>query len=238
MGRSREILILFISLFFLAPLKFLAQNSPPNLPFYDSRVIHFGIILGLNQATANLSFKEPNPHKDIILGATTDRLSGFNIGIVSDLKIFNHLRLRLTPTISFCDRKISFDVFQQNKYQTFSNNIETIWLEAPLELKIQANRWNNFRPYLIAGYKYAYDLASIKRKKTDTDEVLIKLDNNELFYTLGVGFDFYLQYFKLGIELKTSFATNDVLIHTYNSIYTGVIDKFKSQIFYINFTFE
>jgi hypothetical protein len=225
-------------LILLAPSIASAQSSPPNLPYYDSRIIHFGFILGYNQATANISFKNPMPHNDVVLGATTDRQSGFNIGVVSDLMIFKYLRLRFTPIISFCDRKINFNVYQQSKYQTLSNSIETIWLEAPLEFKIQAKRWNNFRPYLIAGGKYAYDLASLKRKKTDSDEVLVKLDNSELFYTFGVGFDFYLQYFKFGIELKTSFAMNDVLVHTYDNIYTDVIDKFKSQVFYINFTFE
>jgi hypothetical protein len=215
-----------------------AQSNPPNLPLYDTRTIHFGFILGYNQATANLSFKNPMPHSDRILGVTTERQSGFTIGVVGDLMLFKYLRLRLTPIISFCDRKINFVTLNNGSVKTLSNGIETIWLEAPLEFKIQSKRWNNFRPYLIAGGKYAYDLASLKRKKTDTDEVLIKLDNQEWFYTLGFGFDFYLQYFKFGIELKTSFAVNDVLVHFYNNIYTNAIDKFKSQVFYINFTFE
>ncbi|MDR1847324.1 MAG: PorT family protein [Bacteroidales bacterium] len=215
-----------------------AQSTPPNLPYYDSRVLHFGFILGYNQATANISFKNPMPHSDIILGATTERQSGFSIGVVSDLMIFKYLRLRLTPVISFCDRKINFVTGNNGDISTLTNNIETIWLEAPLEFKIQSKRWHNFRPYLIAGGKYAYDLASLKRKKTDAQDVLIKLDNQEFFYTLGFGFDFYLQYFKFGIELKTSFAANDILVRSYNTIYTDALDKFKSQVFYINFTFE
>jgi hypothetical protein len=232
-----------ITLFFVLNLSFSdskAQSLPPNLPYYDTRIIHFGFILGYNQASANLSLKNPMPHADRILSGTVSRQSGFTIGVVSDLILLKYLRLRFTPIISFCDRKLNFNVIDINngKIKSLVNGIETIWLEAPLEFKIQAKRWNNFRPYIIAGGKYAYDLASLKRKKTDTEEILVKLDNQELFYTLGLGFDFYLQYFKFGIELKTSFAITDALIHSYNNIYTDALEKFKSQAFYINLTFE
>ena len=116
--------------------------------------------------------------------------------------------------------------------------MEVIYVEAPLEFKIQSKRWRNFRPYLIAGGKFAYDLASIKRKKASPDEILMKVNNSEWFYTLGVGFDFYLNYIKLGIEIKTSYGLNDILVHGYKTMYSDVLDKIKTQIFYINFTFE
>jgi hypothetical protein len=230
--------VLFCIIFIFIGGTAISQNKPPNLPYYDSRILHFGFILGYNQASANLSIKNPMPNSETILGMNSNRQSGFSIGVVGDLTIWKYLRLRLSPTISFCDRNINFNLVNNGAYSTLSNNVETIYLEAPLEFKIQSKRWNNFRPYLIVGGKYAYDLASLKRKKTDTEEVLIKLDNTEFFYTAGVGFDFYLEYFKFGIELKTSFAINDVLVHSYNNIYTQTIDKFRSQVFYINLTFE
>ena len=66
----------------------------------------------------------------------------------------------------------------------------------------------------------------------------MKVDNSELFYTLGAGFDFYLNYFKFGIEFKTSYGLSDILVHDYNSMYSDVLDKLKTQIFYISLTFE
>jgi hypothetical protein len=227
-----------LSLLSFLALNTFSQGNPYNLPYYDTRLIHFGFILGYNQAWENVSLHNPQPHKDTILDVNTPHQSGFTIGVVSDLKLLSFLRLRLTPSISFCNRKTIFNTSFKNSESTVKSDIETIWLEAPLELKIQAKRWQNFRPYLIGGVKYAYDLASLKRKKTDNLNIPIKLDSHEMFYTLGFGFDFYLQYFKFGIELKTSFALNDVLVHSYNTIYTSVIDKFRSQVFYINLTFE
>ena len=81
-------------------------------------------------------------------------------------------------------------------------------------------------------------MGSIKRKKLKPEEYLMKLENKEFFYTLGVGFDFYLPMCKIGIEFKSSFGLTDILNHNFNNAYTDCLDKIKSQVFYINLTFE
>lgn len=67
---------------------------------------------------------------------------------------------------------------------------------------------------------------------------MLKIDNSEFFYTLGAGFDFYLPYFKFGIELKTSYGLTNILIPEHHSMYSDVLDKIRTQVFYINLTFE
>ena len=54
---------------------------------------------------------------------------------------------------------------------------------------------------------------------------------------LGVGFDFYFEWFKLGTELKMSYGFFDVLKRE-NNIYTLGIDQMRSKIFQVSFTFE
>lgn len=215
-----------------------SQSSPPNLPHYDDKVLHFGVLLGFNQLSSNLIEKENRPYVDTVLSFESERKVGFQLGIISDLRLHKYARLRLTPTITFADRRIDYSLYLMDKYLDKSNYLEAIYLEVPLELKIQSSRWHNFRPYLIAGGKYAFDLGSIKRKKASPEDIMLKIDNNEWFYTLGVGFDFYLNYFKFGIELKTSFGLNDILIHEHHTMYSDVLDKIKTQVFFINLTFE
>jgi hypothetical protein len=55
---------------------------------------------------------------------------------------------------------------------------------------------------------------------------------------LGAGVDFYLPYFKFGIELKTSFGLTNILVPEHHTMYSDVLDKIKTQVFYINLTFE
>lgn len=216
-----------------------AQSKPMNLPHYDIKRIHFGFNLGYNQFASMLKVKDPLPNPEQVLGMNVEAQHGFHVGVIGDLKVFEYLRLRLTPTISFSDRRFNYYTLDYyNRPIMESNNFEAIYLETPLELKIQSRRWRNFRPYIITGAKHAYDLASLKKKRIADEDELIRLDNNDWMYTLGAGFDFYLTYFKFGIELKSSFSFNNMIISEPHKPFSNIIDKYKTQIFYLNFTFE
>lgn len=233
----KPILLLILSLFLALSLT--AQRRPQNLPHYDEKIVHFGFLLGYNQFSALLKVKDPLPEPDKVVGMNIDSQHGFQVGVIGDLKIFEYLRLRLTPTISFGERKFNFNVIDDKGiYKTESTNIEAIYLETPLEFKIQSRRWRDFRPYVIAGGKHAYDLASLKKKKIAEEDLLLRVENTDWMYTLGAGFDFYLQYFKFGIELKSSFSFNNMHIPEPQKPFSNIIDKYKTRIFYITLTFE
>ena len=179
------------------------------------------------------------PEPDKVIGMNNPSQHGFQLGVLGDLKLFEYLRLRLSPTLSFGDRRFNYNIIDsRGLYITESTNVEAIYLEAPLELKIQSKRWRNFRPYLIAGGKYAYDLASLKNKKISEEDLLLRLNNNDWMYTFGTGFDFYLPYFKFGIEIKSSFSFNNMHIPESHKPYSNIIDKYKTRIFYVTLTFE
>ena len=232
-------IFLFLSLTLLFTLGLKAQKGPQNLPHYDETRIHFGALIGYNQFSSLLRVKDPLPEPDKVIGMNNPYQHGFQLGIIGDLKISEYLRLRLLPTISFGDRKFNYNIINnKGDYITESTNVEAIYLEAPLEFKIQSKRWRNFRPYLITGAKYAYDLASLKNKKISEEDLLLRLNNTDWMYTFGTGFDFYLPYFKFGIELKSSFSFNNMHIPEPQKPYSNIIDKYKTRIFYVTLTFE
>lgn len=236
---SRCKYLILYSLILLFSIGAYSQDKPLNLPQYDLRVLHFGFNLGYNQFSSMLRVKEPLPNPDEVIGLSVAPQHGFHLGILGDLKIHEYFRLRLNPTLSFSDRKFQYTVYDYyGRIKKDHTNIEAIYLETPLELKIQTKRWRNFRPYLIAGLKHAYDLASLKTKKIAEQDQLLRLNNNDWMYTTGAGFDFYLVYFKLGIELKTSFSFKDMHIPEPHKPYSNMIDAYKTQIFYFNITFE
>lgn len=233
----KPIILLILSFFYALSLS--AQTRPENLPHYDDKIIHFGFLLGYNQFSALLKVKEPLPEPDKVVGINIDSQHGFQVGVISDLKIFEYLRIRLTPTITFGDRKFNFNVIDNNgQLKTESTNIEAIYLETPLELKIQSKRWRDFRPYVIAGGKHAYDLASLKKKRISEEDLLLRVETSDWMYTFGAGFDFYLQYFKFGIEIKSSFSFNNMHIPEPQKPFSNIIDTYKTRITYITLTFE
>jgi hypothetical protein len=120
--------------------------------------------------------------------------------------------------------------------------VESTFLIFPLEAKIQSKRLNNFSAYVIGGGGYMLDLNS--RKKSAGGPVgpnqldnNVKLKRDDYFYSAGAGTDFYLQYFKLGLEIKLLIGTKN-LLNPENSIFTNSIDKVRSRMAVFTITFE
>jgi len=91
--------------------------------------------------------------------------------------------------------------------------------------------------YLLAGGQYSLDIASNARKQDLSGQTVVKLNKNDIYALVGVGFDFYNPWFKLGIELKMAYGLFDMLKRD-NTIYTQGIEKLDSKIFQLAFTFE
>jgi hypothetical protein len=113
----------------------------------------------------------------------------------------------------------------------------------PLESKIQSKRLGNFSAYVIGGGGYSLDLASRKKSAGVATGGPNQLDDNvkllrdDFFYSAGAGTDFYLEYFKLGFEMKLIIGTRN-LLKPENSVFTNSIDKVRSRMVVFTVTFE
>ena len=87
------------------------------------------------------------------------------------------------------------------------------------------------------GARYSIDLASQKKKKGTSDEIVLKLNPHDFMVTAGVGFDFFLPYFKLGIEFQMAYGFLNVLDKE-KTIFTTNIDRLTSRMGWITLTFE
>jgi hypothetical protein len=190
---------------------------------------------------------------DTIIGKTRYRVKtiysqpapGFAIGIVSDARIFDYLRLRFTPSISFASRKIEYRLANasMDSSKVFQKIVESAFLFFPFESKIQSKRLGNFSAYVIGGGGYSLDLASRKKSAGVATGGPNQLDDNvkllrdDFFYSAGAGTDFYLEYFKLGFEMKLIIGTRN-LLKPENSVFTNSIDKVRSRMVVFTVTFE
>jgi len=212
-----------------------------NDPGYDYKWIHFGFMVGLN--TMDFGFKRPALIEDSILFADVSKPNpGFQVSIVSDLRLGDRLSLRFLPGITFGSR--SFYFFERGTVITDSlisrQTVESNFLDFPLLLKYKSRRVNNYRPYLIAGVNMRYDMAA--RKDYDDDGPWIRLEPMDFYAEFGFGIDFFLQYFKFSPELKVSAGFRDMLVHDpaggANYKYANSINKLNSYVIMLCFYFE
>lgn len=216
-----------------------ANNSRvKNLEFYDAAPYHFGFVMGVDQMNFSL-VKNPNYRLIDSLQVTEPRFDyGFHIGIVSNLRTSYFTDLRFIPMICFGERQIYYRYTKMGKTVEETKKVESNILYFPLQFKYKSARMTNTRVYVIAGAGYALDLASqSKKKKINTEEAVLKLNSSDVFYEFGIGFDFYLVYFKFGTEIKYSGGIRN-LIKQENNLYTSPIDNLTSKLLIFSLTFE
>lgn len=228
--------ILYICILILCANSIYAQRHtvPLNLPNYDRKPVHFGFLLGLNSMDFNIT--QTNIQTDSLFTLRSQQQKGFNLGIVSNFRLGRNTDLRFLPTLSFVSRNINYSLKIDNKLEEIKKEVESTFVEFPVNLKFKSNRYNNGRAYMITGVKYSLDLAS-KKNIEDDDNQLIKLKKGDLMYEIGFGIDIYLEYFKFSPEIKATFGLIDMLVHE-SSIYSNSIENLTTHGFTISFTFE
>ena len=212
-------------------------KKPQNLVRYDFQKIHFGFTLGINELNFNLLKNNNTITNDTLKTIYTKSLKGFNLGIVSNLRLGKYLDLRFVPALIFGERHLSYGF---NDSLNISNDeikkIESTLLDFPVYLKYKSERYNNFRAYVLAGIKYSLDLAS-KDEIDDEGQEIVKLKKNDLMGEIGFGLDFYLEYFKFSPQIKISYGLLNLLTND-NTIYTESINKLTTNGWMLSFTFE
>nr|WP_317899221.1 outer membrane beta-barrel protein [Aurantibacillus circumpalustris] len=220
---------------------------------YYSRKLNFGFTIAGNQTDFRINPVPNSMFPDTVIGESRFRMKtvyskpsvGFAIGLVADARLFEYVRLRLTPNISFGTRKVEYTLATSDRdsLKIFEKTVESVFLIFPLELKIQSKRQSNFSAYVIGGGGYILDLSA--RKKAGSGSAggsnqlddAVKVLRDDFFYSAGAGTDFYLQYFKLGFELKLLIGTKN-LLKKENSVFTNSIDKMRSRMVVFSITFE
>jgi hypothetical protein len=228
-----------------------------NLPKYDQAPYHFGFTLGLNQM--NFTVKPmPDIHTRVyyevknelgelladsamVMGVNSEPTFGFDIGIVGDKRLGRYFNLRFVPALSFGERYINYSIkgWQNGevKMVDVKKNVGSVFIDFPLLVKYKSKRLNNTLAYITAGGKYSLDIASNARKQDNSGQVMVKLNKHDVYAIVGVGFDFYNPWFKLGLELKMSYGLMDVIKRD-DTLLTQSIDKLSSKIFQLGLTFE
>ena len=212
------------------------HKKPQNLPRYDFKKIHFGFTLGINSLNFNINKNKKFLENDTLLSTLSQDQKGFNLGIVSNLRLGRYTDLRFIPTLVFGERILNYQFNETSNLNLNDKRIESTLLDFPISLKYKSERYNNFRTYVMCGIKYSLDIAS-QSEIDDEGQELVKLNNHDLMLEGGFGIDFYLQYFKFSPQIKISHGIINILSKD-NTLYTQTLNNLKTSSWMLSFTFE
>ncbi len=227
------------------------ERKVQNKPYIDLRPMHFGIHVGMN--LQDIEFVNMGPQtvtlddgtvmqQTIVMDA--DRWNaGFSVGVLADLRLSDHLNLRITPTMHFGAKHLTFhnltDLDSEGFPHEETQDMKNTYISFPVDLKFSAQRWNNYRPYLIAGVNPMINL-------TGKDQDFIQLKRMDTFLEVGLGCDLYLPFFKLIPELKFCYSLTNALDRNHANelvdmnkrAYANAVTSGHSKMIVLTFYFE
>ena len=165
---------------------------------------------------------------------------GFSVGVIGDLRLTDHMNLRLSPTFSLSEinYRYTLKINQVDGPITLSRRSHNPYLscvEFPLHVKYRSKRYNNIAAYLIGG---ANPKLYFSFKKQNQDFNWLKSNAFDVAVEAGTGFDIYNQWFKMGVEFKFSFGLLNAMSESQVFYYGKPLNGFKNKQFQLSFTFE
>ncbi len=235
-GIKREAFIVAI-VFLLFSISSSAQSHKGNYNFLDfqQKPYYFGITLGYNASNFRIFHSKEFILNDSISSAQSVTGPGFNLGIVSNLKVGQYFDFRFLPTLSFAERNIRYTSPLETR-PPYSRKVESVLVEVPFHIRYKSAPYNDMRLFIIAGIKYSFDVASDSRTR-QADE-LVKISPTDFAFEYGAGIQFFFPYFIFSPEFKVSHGISNILIFNDDLDQSNVIHKILSRTFTVSLHFE
>ncbi|UFH46864.1 PorT family protein [Flavobacterium galactosidilyticum] len=234
---------IFIILFFTSVLTGYGQRSKNifsrdpiiNLENFQQKPLHFGFYLGFNSYDFKIDYN--TKATDILVKKTT----GFNVGLVADLRLHEYIDLRFEPGLYYTKRDLNYP-----SNTRFTNNgdtyreVNSTYIHFPLLLKFSSLRTGNIRPYALGGLSASLNLSSNSKSTDDNSQNRFRVKSWTPNYELGFGIDIFSEYFIFSPSIRGVFGLKDELIRDKdtNSPWTGSIESMKTRAIFVNFTFH
>lgn len=217
------------------------ERKVQNRPYIDHRAWHYGFLIGLH--TQDMEFvnsgilnTQDDGTEESWFADVPNYSPGFSVGILGEARLNTWFSLRVVPTMHFGDKTVVFR--EQHSFAKSQQTVKSTYLSVPLDVKYGAQRFNNYRPYVMAGLNPMLDL-TVKKQ----EELLVR--RMDFCFEVGVGCDFYLPYFKLIPELKFCFGLPDILVKDRSDLidmnllkYTLAESSARTRMMVLTFYFE
>lgn len=214
-GIMKKLTLTFIYIIMCTAI-FAQKKEVQNRPYTDLRPLHLGVLVGahtqdveLNNVGKQMIQIDETTQKEQLISVDQDSYDmGFQVGVLAEARINNHLAFRLAPSLYFGNRRIRFinysEKTEDGAYFKELQDMKSVYVALPAELIVGTQRLNNTRPYIMAGLNPMLNLTS---KETN----ILKFKPYDCYAEVGLGCDFYLPFFKLRPELKFMFSLIDAL---------------------------
>ncbi|SDX40928.1 probable protein-translocating porin PorT [Lutibacter oricola] len=230
---KKIVLLLVVSLFCASTLTAQKKDKVIYKQNWDKQKLFWGYYLGINNKDYKIDYTQENVFIDVTAS------TGFDVGLIGDLKLTKHINLRLEPGLSSNTKELAFTHIPGGKKDSI-REVNATYLRVPLLVKLSTDRYYNIRPYVIGGVSYDYNFSSNQDNPDDNSNGEFRMKKNNFTYELGVGIDIYMPYFIFSPSIRGVFAINNELVkdNDPNSQWTGNVDNFGTRGIFLKLAFH
>src|SRR5690606_16967187 len=135
----RSIVLFIVVIFSTSANAQFGKDPLINLENFDKSRVHWGYFLGFNSYTFKIDSKSPTESIQV------DKTTGFNVGLVGNLRLMEYVDLRFEPGLYYTQRDLKFPGFT-NEIDAL-REVRSTYIHFPLLLKFSSLRTGNVRPY-------------------------------------------------------------------------------------------
>lgn len=227
------------------------ERTVENRPYTDLRPLHLGIVVGThlqdlefdNVGQQTLTMADGSQMPSLVVCDQHNWDIGFNVGVLAEVRLNQYFAFRAAPQMYFGNRNLKY--YNHNKLNEYGAPYEekqalrSVYIGADLNLIYAAQRFNNHRPYIMAGICPVLNLSN---KASD----YVQLKRSDVFLEVGLGCDFYMPFFKLRPELKFMYSLSNSLNKDHvNQLtdelmlpYAASVSSARSKMIVLSFYFE
>lgn len=226
-----------------------------HLQNFDKKPYHYGYFFGFNSFGYNIRYKEnyavppTRVFVNQVRGLNLPNIelvknTGFNVGLIGDLRLHRYFNLRLEPGLYYTQRDLIYPQATpgMSNEGDYLREVKSTYIHLPLLVKFSGERINNWKPYLVGGVSTSFNLSSNEKNNDDNFSNVFRVTSQSFNYEVGFGIDFYLVYFKFSPSIRGIFSIQNELIkdNPVNGVspWTSNITSMMSQGVVINLTFE
>ena len=204
---------------------------------FENKNYYFGLTLGINTSNFQIQHSREFILNDSFAIADPKPGPGFNVSMVTNLKVGDNFDIRFVPGFSFAERSIVYREANNGNRES-TRTIESVFVQAPFQVRFKSAPYKDLRVFVLGGFKYTYDVASNARVRRELANNLIKISPHDFAVEVGAGLQIFMPYFIFSPELKFSQGINNLLIYNNDLEQSSVIEKLLSRTFTLSFHFE
>lgn len=133
------------------------KNKVENRPYADQKRWHLGFSVGMGLQDLKFThngFTTPEGQQWAV--DVPQWSPAINVTVLGDLRLHKYLNLRFSPGMSFGSKNVTMR--EHFSGETLRQDVKSVYVLLPLDLKISGDRWHNSRPYVTIGAMGCFDV--------------------------------------------------------------------------------